>query len=264
MIKINTLVIKNAHIVSPSDGLDKVADVLVKDGKITKIAENISTEGNVIDADGLTLIPGIVDMHVHLRDPGQTHKEDIITGCKAAAAGGVTSLLAMPNTIPTTDNAETVKYILDKAKNADANVYVAGSITKGLKSLEPTDLEELKSAGAIALSDDGRPVENTKYLSEAMKKAPQLGMTVVAHCEDLFLADGGKINGGEVSKNLGVRVFLPQQRIAVPQEKLHLRRRLMCRYTFVMSAQRQALRLYEMQRKEALRLRQKPHRTISQ
>lgn len=144
-------------------------------------------------------------MHVHLRDPGQTHKEDIITGCKAAAAGGVTSLLAMPNTIPTTDNAETVKYILDKAKNADANVYVAGSITKGLKSLEPTDLEELKSAGAIALSDDGRPVENTKYLSEAMKKAPQLGMTVVAHCEDLFLADGGKINGGEVSKNLGVK-----------------------------------------------------------
>ena len=180
MIKINTLVIKNAHIVSPSDGLDKVADVLVKDGKITKIAENISTEGNVIDADGLTLIPGLVDMHVHLRDPGQTHKEDIITGCKAAAAGGVTSLLAMPNTIPTTDNAETVKYILDKAKNADANVYVA-------------------------LSDDGRPVENTKYLSEAMKKAPQLGMTVVAHCEDLFLADGGKINGGEVSKNLGVK-----------------------------------------------------------
>ena len=143
MIKINTLVIKNAHIVSPSDGLDKVADVLVKDGKITKIAENISTEGNVIDADGLTLIPGLVDMHVHLRDPGQTHKEDIITGCKAAAAGGVTSLLAMPNTIPTTDNAETVKYILDKAKNADANVYVAGSITKGLKSLEPTDIEEL-------------------------------------------------------------------------------------------------------------------------
>ena len=205
MIKINTLVIKNAHIVSPSDGLDKVADVLVKDGKITKIAENISTEGNVIDADGLTLIPGLVDMHVHLRDPGQTHKEDIITGCKAAAAGGVTSLLAMPNTIPTTDNAETVKYILDKAKNADANVYVAGSITKGLKSLEPTDIEELKSAGAIALSDDGRPVENTKYLSEAMKKAPQLGMTVVAHCEDLFLADGGKINGGEVSKNLGVK-----------------------------------------------------------
>lgn len=97
----------------------------------------------MIDADGLTLIPGLVDMHVHLRDPGQTHKEDIITGCKAAAAGGVTSLLAMPNTIPTTDNAETVKYILDKAKNADANVYVAGSITKDSKVLNRPILKNL-------------------------------------------------------------------------------------------------------------------------
>ena len=205
MIKIETLLIKNAHIVSPADELDNVADVLIKDGKIAEIAENITSDGKVIDAEGLTLIPGLVDMHVHLRDPGQTQKEDIITGCKAAAAGGVTSLLAMPNTIPTTDNAETVKYILDKAKNADANVYVAASITKGLKSLEPTDLDELKSAGAIALSDDGRPVENTKFLSDAMKKAPRLGMTVVAHCEDLFLADGGKINEGEVSEKLDIK-----------------------------------------------------------
>ena len=179
--------------------------MLVKDGKIAEISENILSDGTVIDAEGLTLIPGLVDMHVHLRDPGQTHKEDIISGCKAAAAGGVTSLLAMPNTIPTTDNAETVRYILDKAKNADANVYVAGSITKGLKSLEPSDLDELKSAGAVALSDDGRPVENTKYLSNAMKKAAEIGMTVVAHCEDLFLADGGKINEGEVSEKLGVK-----------------------------------------------------------
>lgn len=205
MIKIETFVIKNAHIVSLSDGLDNVADILIKNGEIAEIAEKITFDGRVIDADGLTLIPGLVDLHVHLRDPGQTQKEDIVTGCKAAAAGGVTSLLAMPNTIPTTDNAETVKYILDKAKDADANVYVAGSITKGLKSLEPTDLDELKSAGAIALSDDGRPVENTKFLSDAMKKAPKIGMTVVAHCEDLFLADGGKINDGGVSRELGVK-----------------------------------------------------------
>ena len=144
-------------------------------------------------------------MHVHLRDPGQTQKEDILTGCAAAAAGGVTSLLCMPNTLPTVDSAETVKYILDKAKDAKAKVYVAASITKGLQSKEPTDFEELKAAGAIGLSDDGRPVENTKFLSDAMKKAPKLGMTVVAHCEDLFLADGGKINEGEVSRKLGVK-----------------------------------------------------------
>lgn len=199
------LLIKNANVVSPADKINGRYDILVKDGKIAEIGENLTTDGEVINAEGLYAIPGLVDMHVHLRDPGQTHKEDIITGCKAAAAGGVTSVLAMPNTTPVTDNAETVKYILDKAENADAHVYVAASITKDLKSLESTNLEELKNAGAIALTDDGRPVENTKFLSDAMKNAPKYGMSVVAHCEDLFLADGGKINEGEVSEKLGVK-----------------------------------------------------------
>ena len=199
------ILIKNARVISPADGLDGKLDILVKDGKISAVERNISAEADVINAEGLCAVPGLVDMHVHLRDPGQTAKEDIISGCKAAAAGGVTSLLAMPNTIPTVDSAKTVKYILDKAKNADSKVYVAASITKGLESREPTDLEELKAAGAVGLSDDGRPVENTKFLSDAMKKAPALGMTVVAHCEDLFLANGGKINEGEVSARLGVK-----------------------------------------------------------
>ncbi len=199
------LLIKNATVVSPADNINARLDILVRDGVVAEVGKNLVSDGTVINAEGLYAIPGIVDMHVHLRDPGQTHKEDIITGCKAAAAGGVTSLLAMPNTVPAADNGETVKYILDKAKNADARVYVAASVTKGLKSIEPTDLDELKSAGAIALSDDGRPVENTKFLSDAMKKAPRLGMQVVAHCEDLFLADGGKINEGEVSEKLGVK-----------------------------------------------------------
>lgn len=199
------LLIKNAQIISPADDINEKADILVKNGKIAAIGEDLSFDGEVINAEGLYAIPGLVDMHVHLRDPGQTQKEDIITGCRAAAAGGVTSLLAMPNTTPVTDSAETVKYILDKAKSADAHVYVAASVTKNLKSEKPTDLEELKAAGAIGLTDDGRPVENTGFLSDAMKKAPGLGMTVVAHCEDLFLADGGKINEGEVSAALGIK-----------------------------------------------------------
>lgn len=201
----NDLLIKNAVVVSPADGINEQLDIFIINGVIAQLGKDLAADCKTLDAEGLYAVPGLVDMHVHLRDPGQTHKEDIITGCNAAAAGGVTSLLAMPNTIPTTDSAETVKYILDKAKGANANVYVAASITKGLKSLEPTDLNELKTAGAIALSDDGRPVENTKFLSEAMKKAPELGMSVVAHCEDLFLADGGKINEGEVSEKLGVK-----------------------------------------------------------
>ena len=199
------LLIKNAFVVSPSDNINEKLDILIKDGKIAELGKELSADVDIIEAEGLYAIPGLVDMHVHLRDPGQTAKEDIITGCKAAAAGGVTSVLAMPNTDPTTDSAETVNYILNKAKVADAKVYVAGSITKGLKSLEATDLEELKNAGAISLTDDGRPVEDTKILSDAMAKAPALGMSVVAHCEDLYLAKGGKMNEGEVSEELGVK-----------------------------------------------------------
>ena len=197
-------VIKNATAVSPADGLNGVCDILIEDGKIAAVGNDLTAE-RVIDASGLTAVPGLVDMHVHLRDPGQTAKEDILTGCRAAAAGGVTSLLAMPNTNPTTDSPETVRCILDKAKNADARVYVAASVTKGLKSEEPTNLDALRKAGAVGLSDDGRPVVNTAYLRNAMNRAPKLGMTVVAHCEDLFLADGGKINEGEISAQLGVK-----------------------------------------------------------
>ncbi len=199
-----SLLIKNARVIDPSQNLDKVSDIYIEDGKIAEIG-TFDTADDVIDASGLIVAPGLVDMHVHLRDPGQIYKEDIISGCKAAAAGGVTSLLCMPNTNPTVDNAETVRYILDKAKNADAKVYVAASITKGLMSKEATDLEEVKNAGAVALSDDGRPVENTKMLINAMKKAPRLGMKITAHCESLPIADGGIINEGEVSKKLNVK-----------------------------------------------------------
>ncbi|MCD8026962.1 MAG: dihydroorotase [Clostridiales bacterium] len=198
-------VIKNAAVISLADNINTTADILIEDGKIVRIDKNIDAGCELVDAHGLCAIPGLTDMHVHLRDPGQTDKEDIYSGCKAAAAGGVTSLLTMPNTRPTVDNAEVVRYILDKAKDADAHVYAAASITKGLKSEEPTDIEELKNAGAVALSDDGRPVVNTKLLSDAMKRAPSLNMKVVAHCEDLYLADGGKINEGEISRKIGVK-----------------------------------------------------------
>ncbi len=199
-----SLLIKNARVIDPSRNFDEITDILIEDGRIAALGKGFSA-GEVIEADGLIAAPGLVDMHVHLRDPGQTHKEDILTGCRAAAAGGVTSLLAMPNTNPTADNPGTVEYILNKAENADAKVYVAASITKGLKSEEATDLAALKAAGAVALSDDGRPVENAAMLINAMKTAPKLGMTVVAHCESLPIANGGIMNEGEVSRKLGVK-----------------------------------------------------------
>lgn len=199
-----SLLIKNARVIDPSQDLDKNADILIENGVISAIGSFDSAD-KVIDGTDLIAAPGLVDLHVHLRDPGQTYKEDILSGCRAAAAGGVTSLLAMPNTNPTVDNAETVKYILDKSKDASAKVYVAASITKGLKSKEATDLEALKAAGAVALSDDGRPVENTQFLINAMKKAPSLGLRITAHCESLPIAAGGIINEGFVSEKLGVK-----------------------------------------------------------
>ena len=203
MVKI---LIKNAHICDPATNMDCEGDIFLVDGVIADIGTNLEYETEVtIDASGLIAAPGLVDMHVHLRDPGQTEKEDIISGCKAAAAGGVTSVLAMPNTNPTVDNVETVQYILEKAKDADAHVYVSAAITKGLQSDVLCNLAALKEAGAIALSDDGRPVINTEFMAEAMQAAPKLGMTVVSHCEDLYLAKGGIIHGGKVAETLGVK-----------------------------------------------------------
>ena len=196
------IIIKNVHIISPEDHLDEIGNIFIKNGVF---AEPFEDENAVlIDGTGLCAAPGLVDLHVHLRDPGQTQKEDIITGCKAAAAGGVTSLLAMPNTIPSVDTPETVKYILDKARNADAHVYVVGAITHDLKSQKPTDIKALYYAGISALSDDGRPVENTAFMVSAMKKAAELGIPVTAHCEDPYLA-GGKVNEGKMSEMLDVK-----------------------------------------------------------
>ena len=197
--------IQRARILDPSQNMDMVGDLLIEDGKIAQVGgEIIAEDAQVIDAKGLIAAPGLVDMHVHLRDPGQTEKEDIFTGCKAAAAGGVTSVLAMPNTIPATDNVETVQAILEKAENADARVYVSAAITHDLQSETMNDLQALRDAGAIAMSDDGRPVTNTRFMADAMIQATKLGMRVVSHCEDLFLADGGIMNEGEVSRKLGI------------------------------------------------------------
>ncbi len=203
------ILLKRARIVDPAQGLDMVGDLLIQDGKIREIGEDLFSHGaqaeEILDCNGLIAAPGLVDLHVHLRDPGQTHKEDVFSGCRAAAAGGVTSLLAMPNTTPPMDSPELVEELLHKAQTADAAVYTAACITTGLRGEAMTDLVALRKVGAIALSDDGQPVKNTACLLEALKVAPELGMTVTAHCEDKFLAEGGLINEGEISRLLGVK-----------------------------------------------------------
>lgn len=200
-----SLLLKNGYVVDTANGFEGIADILVENGVIVKREPNITDNADkTIDCSGLAVLPGLCDMHVHFRDPGQTHKEDIITGGNAAAAGGVTAVACMPNTNPTVDSAETVKYILEKAKNATVKVYPVGCITKGLKGEELCDFEELRKAGCVAVSDDGKPVRNARIMAQALVKAHYAGLKVISHCEDVDVVAGGIINSGEISKELGV------------------------------------------------------------
>lgn len=201
------LLLKNAHAVDSSIKLDEITDILIDDGKIVEVKKGITQNAErVIECDGkLCVFPGLVDMHIHLRDPGFTHKEDIITGTNSAKAGGFTAVLCMPNTKPVADNPETISYIIDKAKDTGVKVYPVGCITKGMKSEELCDFEELKKAGAIAISDDGRPVENAELMRKALELTNENGLLVTSHCEDLKIINGGIMNKGEVSKKLGVK-----------------------------------------------------------
>lgn len=197
----------NGHVVDSENSIDETLDIRIRDGKIAEVGKALSLheDTEVIDCGGLTIIPGICDMHIHMRDPGQTHKEDIITACEAAAAGGVTAVACMPNTAPAVDNADTVRYILEKAKSAKAKVYPVGSITKGLKGEEFSDFAELKAAGCTAVSDDGRPVKNAMMMKQAIKAAALERLAIISHCEDLDIIDGGIINEGAVSEVMGVK-----------------------------------------------------------
>lgn len=202
------ILIEGGRVISPKNGIDGLYHILVDGDRIVKISEDFITdltEGTeVIDASGKLVLPGFVDMHVHLRDPGQTHKEDIYTGCAAAAAGGVTSVACMPNTSPPVDCPEVLHYILEKAKTAKARVYPVACVTKGMQGETVTDMAALKAAGAVAFSDDGHPVRNARVMMEGMQHAERIGRMVLSHCEDMDLINGGIIHKGDVSRTLGV------------------------------------------------------------
>lgn len=200
------LLLKNGYVIDSANDFEGNADILVENDEISACRPGITDSADrVIDCTGKMIIPGICDMHVHFRDPGQTYKEDIITGGDAAAAGGVTAVACMPNTIPTVDNAETVKYIIEKAKKSKVRVYPIGSVTKGLDGRELCDFNELKAAGCVAVSDDGRPVKNARTMAQAMVRAHYAGLKVISHCEDLDIINGGIMNSGKVSAELGVK-----------------------------------------------------------
>ena len=202
-----TILIKNGRLINPSENLDKVMDIFVEDGIIKEKAESIEKQADtVIDAAGCYVMPGLIDLHVHFRDPGLTYKEDIETGSKAAAKGGFTTVCCMPNTKPVVDNVETVKYIIEKGeKTGLTDVLPVGAVTKNMAGAEITDVEELKKAGICAISEDGKSVMNSGVYRKAMKNAAKANVPVLAHCEDINLVEGGVINLGDKSSELGVK-----------------------------------------------------------
>jgi len=201
------ILIKNGRIIDPANKIDQILDVLVQDDKIIRIDKSISCEGaRIIEAKGCLVVPGLVDMHVHLRDPGYEYKEDIVSGTKAAAAGGFTSVACMPNTKPVNDNKTVTLYIRNKAKEQGfAHVFPIGSITKGLKGESLAEIGELKDAGCVAISDDGVPVGSGELMRRAMEYAKPFDIPIISHAEDLSLVGEGVMNDGFVATELGLK-----------------------------------------------------------
>jgi dihydroorotase len=201
------ILIKGGRVLDPAHDVDAPLDLLIEDGRITKIDKGIKAEGaEVIDAKGKLVTPGLIDIHVHLRDPGYEYKEDIATGTRAAVIGGFTSVACMPNTNPVNDNKTVTLYILAKARESGmANVFPVGSITRGLKGEILSEMGELKEAGCLALSDDGKPVGNGEMMRNAMEYARPFGLTLISHAEDLSLVGTGVMNEGFVATELGLK-----------------------------------------------------------
>ncbi len=208
------MVIKGGLVIDPSIGFGSEADLFIKDKKIAKISRAgetpkkdfaCSRSEDIIDASGKLVVPGLIDMHVHLREPGREDEETIATGCEAAAAGGFTSVCCMPNTSPTIDNQETVKFVLSRAEQADAHVYVIGAITKMIKGEELSEIGDLVKAGAVAISDDGNFVQNPEIMRRALEYAKMFNIPIISHAEDKFLCSGGVMNESYQSTRLGMK-----------------------------------------------------------
>ncbi len=201
------LLIKNGRVIDPASGRDEAADVLIKGGLIVRVGPDLQATGAItFDAKGLVVAPGFIDMHVHLREPGFEHAETIESGAKAAAAGGFTSICAMPNTHPVNDDATVTRYIVERAqRSAIVNVFPIGAITKDSAGEQLAAIGSMKAAGVVAISDDGQPVMNSRVMRRAMESARSFGLPVIDHCEDLNLSAGGDMHEGLESVRLGLR-----------------------------------------------------------
>lgn len=202
----STLLIQNGHVVDPQNKRDGIADILVQDGKISAVEKNIETKADqTIDASGLTVTPGLIDLQVHFREPGREDRETIETGSQAALAGGITSVVTMPNVNPIADNQTVIEFILKRAREVGLiNIYPTGAITKGEGGKMLAEINELKKSGAIAITDDGVDVQHEGLLKRAMEYAKTCDMLLMSHCETDDLSEGGAMHEGWISTQLGL------------------------------------------------------------
>lgn len=201
----STILIKNGRLVDPKNNIDAVKDILVKDGIVAEIADSITSDADrVIDASSLVVMPGLIDLHVHFREPGFEKKETIATGSRAGAMGGFTTVCTMPNTNPVTDNAIMIEYALNKKRDAVINVLPIGAITKGQKSEELADIGQMAAAGACALSEDGKSVADPALMKNAMRYSKMFNLPILDHCEEISLAKGS-MNAGDRASILGLK-----------------------------------------------------------
>lgn len=203
------LLIQNGHLIDPAVPENTGKNLLIENGRVAAwldASDGVPEGAEIFDAGGLLVAPGFIDMHVHLREPGHEHKETIASGCAAAVAGGWTSVCPMPNTNPVNDNAALTRFMIEQAEHAGlANVFPIGAITKSSDGGELAEMGEMKAAGAVAVSDDGRPVPNAGIMRRAMQYASDFGLPVIDHCEDKSLSKGGVMHEGAVSIRLGLR-----------------------------------------------------------
>ena len=199
------MLLKNGHLIDPATKTDSIMDIRIENGIITELGSDLSSqnEETTLDLSGLTIAPGLVDTHIHFRDPGLTYKEDLHTGSLAAAKGGFTSVICMANTKPTVDSVDILKDILNRAKNENINIYQTASVSYGLNGEKMTDFDALAEAGACGFTDDGIPLLNASFCYEAMQRASELHMPISLHEDKAFITNNG-INAGEISEKLGV------------------------------------------------------------
>lgn len=218
------ILIKNGRIIDPVSNIDQVKDLLIENGKIICIGENITDKADTtIDARDWWVVPGLIDLHVHLREPGFEHKETIKSGSQSAAKGGFTTICCMPNTNPVTDNKDVINYIKQKAdKEALVNVLPIGAITKGQLGEDLADISQMLRAGAIGISEDGKTVMNSALMKEALKKAAKYGMPVFSHCEDHNLAANGVMNEGQRARQLGLEGISPDAEDIITARDIYL------------------------------------------